>query len=79
MPFVTNSLNHPPTRYLSLCTTFVSFNLYKFAREGVARDEHKTNHANELSNEACVLTKTLSRKMRTGFVGMFLRHVFRSC
>ena len=73
------SFNHPPTMCSSLCMTLVSNKLCKFVREGVARDEWRKTHARALFNEADVLTKTLSKEKRKGFIRMILNHVFHSC
>ena len=52
--------------------------VYHLIREGVARDEWRTTHANTLLNEADLLTKKLSGDNRKGFVRMILHHIFRS-
>ena len=51
---------------------------YHLIREGVARDEWRTTHANTLLNEVDLLTKTLSGEKRKGFVHMILHRIFRS-
>jgi len=51
---------------------------FHFVREGVARDEWRTDYVNTHSNEADLLTKQLPNgEKRRGFVRKILHHIFR--
>ena len=52
---------------------------YHLIREGVARAEWRTTHANALLNEADSLTKTLSEEKQKVFVRVILHRIFHSC
>ena len=51
---------------------------YHLIREGTARNEWRTAHANALLNETDLLTKTLSGEKRKSFVRAILHHIFSS-